>query len=107
MSATSAESFNEERLMQILLGPVVSEKSTRLADVSNQVVFKVMSDANKAEIKAAVEKLFKVDVISVQVLNVRGKIKRSGRHWGMRSNSKKAYVRLKAGQDIDFLGGNP
>jgi large subunit ribosomal protein L23 len=99
--------LNEERLMQVLLGPVVSEKSTRLADISNQVVFKVLGDANKTEIKAAVEKLFKVDVISVQVLNVRGKIKRSGKNWGMRSNSKKAYVRLKEGQDIDFLGGNP
>lgn len=96
--------MNDERLMQVLLAPHVSEKSTRLADSSNQVVFRVRRDARKAEIRRAVEMLFSVDVESVQVANVKGKIKGMGRRKGRRSDWKKAYVRLKAGQDIDFLG---
>ena len=96
--------MNDERLMQVLLAPHVSEKSTRLADSSNQVVFRVRRDARKAEIRRAVEMLFSVDVESVQVSNVKGKIKGMGRRKGRRSDWKKAYVRLKAGQDIDFLG---
>lgn len=96
---------NEERLYQVLIAPIVSEKSTRLADQGNQVAFEVRPDATKPEIKQAVELAFDVDVERVQVSNVRGKVKRFGRTPGARSNWKKAYVRLKAGQDIDFTGG--
>ena len=96
--------MNEERLYQIILNPVISEKSTMAADRDGQVVFKVRTDATKSEIRAAVEKLFEVKVKNVQVVNVRGKVKRFGRTPGMRSNWKKAYVCLKEGHDIDFLG---
>lgn len=96
--------MNTERLMTVLLGPHISEKTTRVAESANQVVFKVRTDATKAEIKAAVEKLFEVSVEGVQVVNQRGKTKRFGRNTGSRSDWKKAYVRLAAGQDIDFLG---
>lgn len=95
---------NEQRLYQILLAPIVSEKSTRLADKNRQVAFEVRTDANKQEVKAAVEKAFEVEVESVQIVNVRGKIKRFGRTPGQRCNWKKAYVRLKEGFDIDFAG---
>lgn len=97
--------MSQERLYQILLAPIVSEKSTRLADQGNQVAFEVLRDATKSEIKQAVELAFDVDVERVQVANIRGKVKRFGRTPGARSNWKKAYVRLKAGQDIDFTGG--
>jgi large subunit ribosomal protein L23 len=94
--------MNPERLMQVLLAPIVSEKSTMLADKRNQIAFRVMQDATKPEIKAAVELLFKVDVESVQVLNQKGKAKRFGRFNGRRRNVRKAYVSLKAGQEINF-----
>ncbi|GAB2937306.1 50S ribosomal protein L23 [Aquaspirillum soli] len=94
--------MNQERLMQVILAPVISEKSTRVADQDQQVVFKVVKDATKPEIKAAVELLFKVEVEGVQVLNVKGKVKRFGRFTGRRSDWKKAYVSLKPGQEIDF-----
>ena len=97
--------MNEERLMNVLIGPHVSEKSTRLADESRQVVFKVVTDARKPEIKRAVEHIFKVEVEAVQVANVKGKNKGFQRRAGRRSDWKKAYVRLKEGHDIDFLGG--
>lgn len=93
---------NEERLMQILLAPLVSEKSTQIADRDEQVAFRVIQDATKPEIKAAVELLFKVQVESVQVCNVKGKEKRFGRRVGRRRNWKKAYVSLKPGQEINF-----
>ena len=96
--------MNEERLYQIILNPVISEKSTMAADRDGQVVFKVRTDATKSEIRTAVEKLFEVKVKNVQVVNVRGKVKRFGRTPGMRSNWKKAYVCLEEGHDIDFLG---
>ena len=96
--------MNEERLYQIILNPVISEKSTMAADRDGQVVFKVRTDATKSEIRAAVEKLFEVKVKNVQVVNVRGKVKRFGRTPGMRSNWNKAYVCLEEGHDIDFLG---
>ena len=96
--------MNDERLYQIILNPVISEKSTMAADRDGQVVFKVRTDATKSEIRAAVEKLFEVKVKNVQVVNVRGKVKRFGRTPGMRSNWKKAYVCLEEGHDIDFLG---
>lgn len=97
--------MNQERLMQVLLRPHISEKATNVADRNRQVVFAVDNTASKAEIKAAVEKLFEVEVETVQVANVRGKVKRFGRTPGKRQNWKKAYVKLKEGNDIDFLGG--
>ena len=97
--------MNKERLMQVLLSPVVSEKSATMADAANQFCFKVASDANKTEIKNAVEMLFEVDVESVKVINVKGKQKRFGQILGKRNDTRKAYVRIKDGQDIDFAGG--
>jgi large subunit ribosomal protein L23 len=94
-----------ERLHQIILAPVVSEKSTRSAEKHNQAVFKVLRDARKPEIKAAVEKLFNVKVEAIRTLNVKGKTKRFGASMGVRSDWKKAYVTLAEGQEIDFLGG--
>ena len=97
--------MNEERLMSILVAPHVSEKSTRIADGSNQVAFRVRTDARKPEIQQAVEKMFNVEVASVSVLNVKGKNKGfRGRNRGRRPSWRKAYVRLKAGHDIDFVG---
>jgi large subunit ribosomal protein L23 len=97
--------MNEERLMQVLLSPHISEKSTDVADKHRQVVFRVETTATKAEIGAAVEKLFEVEVENVQVVNVRGKVKRFGKTPGKRNDWKKAYVKLKEGHDIDFIGG--
>ena len=94
--------MNAERLMQVLLAPIVSEKSTMLADKNNQIAFRVLQGATKPEIKAAVELLFKVEVESVQVLNQAGKSKRFGRFVGRRRNVRKAYVSLKPGQEINF-----
>lgn len=93
----------EERLYQVLLGPHISEKSTVAADKARQIVFRVREDATKPQIKAAVEKLFEVEVNSVKVINVRGKMKYSGKTPGKRTNWKKAYVSLKPGHDIDFM----
>ena len=95
--------MNQERLLKILLAPHVSEKSNRVAERCNQVVFKVTSDATKPEIRDAVELLFKVKVKGVTVVNVKGKRKRFGAIYGRRSDWKKAYVSLKPGQEIDFL----
>lgn len=97
--------MNQERLLQILLAPQISEKATYIADKNEQVIFKVTSCATKPEIKAAVEMLFKVEVKSVQVANVKGKIKRHGRFTGRRNGFKKAYVCLKPGQEINFVEG--
>jgi large subunit ribosomal protein L23 len=94
-----------ERLHQIILAPVVSEKSTRVAEKQNQAVFKVLRDARKPEIKAAVEKMFNVKVEGVRTLNVKGKTKRFGASMGVRSDWKKAYITLAEGQEIDFLSG--
>ena len=96
--------MNNERLSRILIGPVVSEKSTRVADQSKQMVFKVLPGASKPEIRKAVEKMFDVTVTRVQVSNVKGKIKRFGKTMGRRSDWKKAYVMLAEGSDIDFVG---
>lgn len=95
-----------ERLMQIILAPVVTEKATMVAEKNNQVAFRVVANATKPEIKAAVELLFKVEVESVQVLNRDGKQKRFGRFMGRRNHERKAYVSLKAGQEIDFAEVN-
>jgi large subunit ribosomal protein L23 len=96
--------MSNERLSRILIAPVVSEKSTRVADQSQQIVFKVMRDATKPEIRRAVEKMFDVTVTAVQTSNVRGKVKRFGQTIGRRSDWKKAYVTLAEGSDIDFVG---
>lgn len=94
--------MNQERIYKIVLGPVISEKATLVGESAGQVVFKVTTDAKKPEIKAAVEKLFDVKVKDVRVLNVKGKTKRTRHGIGVRSDWKKAYVRLEQGQDIDF-----
>jgi len=95
-------SLEKNKLANVLLAPVVSEKSTIASEDSNRFVFKVQKVATKLEIKKAVELMFDVEVDSVQVLNVKGKVKRFGRSLGKRSDWKKAYVRLKSGHDIDF-----
>ena len=95
--------MNEARMLKVLLAPHVSEKSTMAAEQGNQIVFRVATDANKLEIKKAVEKMFNVAVDSVRVTNVNGKTKRFGQRTGRRNDWKKAYVTLKEGQDIDFL----
>jgi large subunit ribosomal protein L23 len=92
----------EERLMKVLLAPVISEKATMVAEKNEQVVFLVIPDATKLEIKAAVEMMFKVQVESVQVVNRAGKIKRSGRFTGRRNHTRRAFVCLKPGQEINF-----
>jgi len=102
--------YNAERLMQVLLAPVISEKSTFVGEKNNQVVFRVAPDATKPEIKAAVELMFskkdqKLEVAAVRIVNVRGKEKRSGRFIGRRNHWKKAYVCLKPGQEINFAEG--
>jgi large subunit ribosomal protein L23 len=100
---SAATNFQQQaRLMQVVLAPVISEKSTFVADKNNQVVFRVAPDATKPEIKAAIELMFKVQVDSVQVVNVRGKGKRFGQSTGRRRHWKKAYVCLKEGQEINF-----
>ncbi len=99
---SAAKQFNPERLATVLLAPVVSEKGTYIAEKHEQVIFRVMQDATKPEVKAAVEAMFKVDVESVQIANVGGKHKRFGRFTGKRRNWKKAYVSLKPGQEINF-----
>lgn len=96
--------MNQEQLMNVLLEPRVTEKSTRIAELNNQVAFKVRTDATKEDVKAAVELMFEVEVDSVKVLNVKGKQKRFGQRLGNRSDWKKAYVKLKPGFDIDFMG---
>ncbi len=97
--------MNQERLLKVILAPHISEKSTVSAELNNTLVFKVLPDANKAEIQAAVEKLFEVEVSGVRTVNVKGKTKRHGMTFGKRKDWKKAYVTLKEGHDIDFVGG--
>jgi large subunit ribosomal protein L23 len=97
--------MSQERLMKVLLSPVVSEKSAMVADTGRQFAFKVLPEASKTEIRRAVELMFEVDVEQVRVANVKGKAKRFGVIRGRRSDWKKAYVKLKPGQDIDFGGG--
>ena len=99
---TIATKHTEERLMKVLLAPVISEKATMVAEKNEQVVFLVMPDATKLEIKAAVEMMFKVQVESVQVANREGKVKRSGRFTGRRNHTRRAFVCLKPGQEINF-----
>ncbi|KJS06784.1 MAG: 50S ribosomal protein L23 [Gammaproteobacteria bacterium BRH_c0] len=94
--------MNDERIFKVLVGPHVSEKATNVAEKGNQVVFQVARDANKREVKAAVQKLFGVVVEDVRVVNVKGKTKRTRYGIGRQSDWKKAYVRLAQGQEIDF-----
>ncbi|MEZ0247400.1 MAG: 50S ribosomal protein L23 [Methylophilaceae bacterium] len=101
MSAT----MNQERLLQVILAPQITEKATHVADKHQQIAFKVRTDATKPEIKAAVELVFKVEVQGVTVANVKGKVKRAGRVMGRRKDWKKAYVSLKPGQEINFAAG--
>jgi large subunit ribosomal protein L23 len=100
----SAPKFNDGRLAQVLVAPIVSEKATSVGEKHNQVLFKVLRDATKPEIKAAVELLFKVEVASVQTVQHKGKVKRFGRSIGRRDHVKKAYVCLKPGQELNFSG---
>lgn len=97
--------MNQERLMKVLLAPVISEKAALAADKNGQYSFRVTTDATKREIGRAVETLFSVEVDRVQVVNVKGKNKRFGQRLGKRKDWRKAYVRLKAGHEIDFGGG--
>lgn len=101
---SAVKKFDEGRLMNLLLSPVVSEKATFVAEQGNVVTFKVLQDATKPEIKAAVELLFKVEVKSVNVMNVKGKTKRFGRSVGRRDHVRKAYVSLKPGQELNLSG---
>ncbi len=100
----SAPKFDEGRLAQVLVAPIISEKATRVAEKHNQVLFKVLQDATKPEIKAAVELMFKVEVAKVSVLNIKGKTKRFGKSVGRRDHVRKAYVSLKPGQEINMGG---
>jgi large subunit ribosomal protein L23 len=99
---TAPRKYNAEQLMNVVLAPVVSEKSTFVADKNRQYVFRVSDDATKPEIKAAVELMFKTKVDSVTVANVKGKKRRFGRIEGRKRSWKKAYVRLAEGQEINF-----
>lgn len=93
---------NNHRLLQIILSPVISEKSTYVAEKTNQYVFKVAKDATKIEIKQALEDIFKVEVLAVNVVNRKGKQKRFGKHTGRRDHQKFAYISLKPGQDLNM-----
>ena len=104
---TAAKKYNIDQLMNVVLAPVVSEKSTMVADKNRQYVFRVADGATKPEIKAAVELMFKaqgIEVASVRVINQKGKVKRFGRSIGRRDHVKKAYVSLKEGQQLNFSG---
>ncbi|ROH87133.1 50S ribosomal protein L23 [Pseudomethylobacillus aquaticus] len=101
----SALIHTQDRLLQVILAPQITEKATRIADKHQQIAFKVRTDATKLEIKAAVELVFKVEVDAVTVVNVGGKAKRAGRVMGRRKDWKKAYVSLKPGQEINFAAG--
>ncbi|MFM1977867.1 MAG: ribosomal subunit protein [Pseudomonadota bacterium] len=95
----------QDRLLQVILAPQITEKATMVADKYQQIAFRVRTDATKPEIKAAVEMVFKVEVEAVTVANVKGKEKRAGRVMGRRKDWKKAYVSLKPGQEINFAAG--
>ncbi|MEI8240760.1 MAG: 50S ribosomal protein L23 [Actinomycetota bacterium] len=103
-NTTKTSGFDEGRLMQVLVAPIISEKATLVAEKSNAVTFKVLQDATKHEIKAAVQLMFKVEVKGVSVVNIKGKTKRFGKSTGRRDNVRKAYVTLAAGQELNFAG---
>ena len=104
MSALQGNKVNESRLAQVLVARIVSEKGTMVAEKHNQVLFKVLRDATKPDIKAAVELMFKVEVDAVRTINQRGKEKRFGKSIGRRDHIKKAYVSLKPGHELNFSG---
>jgi large subunit ribosomal protein L23 len=93
-----------EKSLQSVLAPQITEKATMVADKFNQVAFKVAQNATKKDVKDAIEAMFKVEVAAVNLLNMNGKTKRTGRSFGKRSDWKKAYVSLKPGQEINFTG---
>ena len=99
---TNSSSLTQDQLYQVLVGPVVTEKSTLAAENHDQVVFQVIPGATRHDVKAAIEMAFDVEVESVKIMNVKGKTKRFGRTLGKRNDRKKAYIRLKEGSDIDF-----
>ena len=101
----SVVKHSEARLAQVLVAPIVSEKGTMVSEKNNQVLFRVLRDATKPEIKAAVELMFKVEVEGVRTVNQKGKVKRFGRSIGRRDHVKKAYVSLKGDQELNFTGG--
>ncbi|HET7797135.1 MAG TPA: 50S ribosomal protein L23 [Nevskia sp.] len=101
---SAAKKYDANRLATILMAPIISEKATSVAEKNNQVLFKVLRDATKPEIKAAVELLFKVEVEKVSTVVQKGKVKKFGRSIGRRDHVKKAYVSLKAGQELNFSG---
>jgi len=94
--------MNQERILNVILAPIVTEKTQIMAEKNKHIAFKVATDANKHEIKKAVEQLFNVEVENVRVVNVTGKIKNFGGRQGKRKDWKKAYVALKEGHDISF-----
>jgi large subunit ribosomal protein L23 len=96
--------MNQERLMKVLLAPIMSEKTTRIADAGRQYTFRVLPGATKPEVRKAVELMFDVKVDKVQICNMLGKVKRHGQTMGKRADWKKAYVTLSEGHDIDFMG---
>lgn len=96
--------MNQERMYSVIVAPHVSEKSALQAETVGQHTFKVTPDATKLEVKNAIEKLFKVSVLSVRMINSKGKVKRQGARAGRRSDTRKAIVRLEEGQDIDYMG---
>ena len=103
-TATARPRYDEGRLSKVLVAPIISEKATLIGEKRNQVTFKVLRDATKPEIKAAVELMFKVEVESVSTVIQKGKVKRFGRSTGRRDHVKKAYVSLKEGQQINIGG---
>ncbi len=98
----SQSKLTKDELYQVLIAPVVTEKSTRAAEYHGQAVFQVANSATRNDVKAAIEQAFDVEVESVKILNVKGKTKRFGKSLGKRNDRKKAYIRLKDGSDIDF-----
>lgn len=96
--------MNEERMYNVLLAPVVSEKTSMQAELAGQHTFKVVPTATKLEVKNAIEKLFQVNVVSVRIANIKGKVKVRGQTIGRRPTTRKAIVRLAEGQDIDYMG---
>ena len=106
-ASTAKPKHQADRLAQVLIAPIVSEKATMAAEKHNQVLFKVLRDATKSEIKAAVELMFKdqqIEVASVSTVVQKGKVKRFGKSIGRRDHVKKAYVSLKKGQELNFSG---
>jgi len=104
VSNSSKAFVNQDRLAQVLISPIISEKATALAEHANVVAFRVLKDANKHEIRAAIELMFKVEVSSVSTVNIKGKKKRFGKSMGRRNDVRKAYVMLKPGQELNLSG---